>query len=110
MGIMAILWTQLRQCFNFAQFRKGLGLRIAYVILHLADLLMTVFAANAGFYEMNPFMRELLGSPAQLVTFKLVIPLLIAWLVPARLLIPALILLLAIIGFNVKELLMLVLA
>jgi hypothetical protein len=75
--------------------------------LQLADCLMTIFAVNAGFEEMNPVMRGLLGSPVQLVMFKLAIPVAIAWLVPSRLLIPALVLLLVIIGFNVKELLFL---
>lgn len=104
---MAALWTQLRHYFTVAEFKKGLGLRLAYVILQLADFLMTLFAANAGFKEMNPVMRGLLGSPLELVVFKLIVPLAIAWLVPARLLIPALALLLAIIGLNVKELIVL---
>jgi hypothetical protein len=101
----AIIWTQVRQYFTVGEFRKGLSLRVAYMALQLADCLMTVLAVNSGFQEMNPVMRGMLGSPLQLVTFKLVVPLAIAWLVPARLLIPALVLLLAVIGLNVKELL-----
>jgi len=104
---MAVLWNQIRQYFTIAEFRKGLSLRLAYVVLQLADYLMTVFAVNAGFDEMNPVMRGLLGSPVQLVMFKLITPIAIAWLVPARLLLPALVLLLVIIGLNVKELLVL---
>ena len=102
-----MLWAQIRQYFTLAEFRKGLSLRVAYMALQLIDCLMTVLAVNAGFEEMNPVMRGLLGSPVQLVTFKLIVPLAIAWLVPARLLLPALALLLVIIGFNVKELLLL---
>ena len=102
-----MLWAQIRQYFTLAEFRKGLSLRVAYMALQLIDCLMTVLAVNAGFEEMNPVMRGLLGSPVQLVTFKLIVPLAIAWLVPARLLLPALVLLLVIIGFNVKELLLL---
>jgi hypothetical protein len=103
---MAVLWLQLRQYFTLAELRKGLSLRVVYMALQLADCLMTILAVNAGFQELNPVMRGLLGSPVQLITFKLVIPLAIAWLVPARLLIPALVLLLAVIGLNVKELLL----
>lgn len=102
-----MLWAQIRQYFTLAEFRKGLSLRVAYMALQLIDCLMTVLAVNAGFEEMNPVMRGLLGSPVQLLTFKLIVPLAIAWLVPARLLLPALVLLLVIIGFNVKELLLL---
>jgi hypothetical protein len=105
---MGILWAQMRQYFTITEFRKGLSLRVAYIGLQLADYLMTVFAANAGFEEINPVMRGLLGSPLQLITFKLIIPIAVAWLVPARLLIPALVLLLVIIGLNVKELLVFV--
>jgi hypothetical protein len=101
----AILWSRVRTYFTLGEFWKGLSLRVAYMALQLADCLMTVFAVNAGFEEINPVMRGLLGSPLQLVTFKLLVPLAIAWLVPAKLLIPALVLLLAIIGLNVKELL-----
>jgi hypothetical protein len=104
---MAILWAQIRQYFTLTQFKKGLSIRVTYVVLQLADFLMTVFAVNAGFEEMNPVMRGLLGTPVQLVIFKLITPLAIAWLVPARLLLPALLLLLVVIGFNVKELLFL---
>jgi hypothetical protein len=103
-GNIAVLRTQIKQYFTLTEFRKGLSLRVAYMALQLADCLMTVFAVNSGFEEINPVMRGLLGSPLQLVTFKLVIPLAIAWLVPAKLLLPALVLLLAIIGLNVKEL------
>ena len=104
---MAILRTQISQYFTIAEFRKGLSLRVAYMALQLADCLMTIFAVNAGFEELNPVMQGLLGSQVQLVTFKIIVPLAIAWLVPARLLIPALVLLLAIIGLNVKELIFL---
>jgi hypothetical protein len=106
---MAALATRLKQYFTIAEFKKGLGLRLAYVTLQMADFAMTLMAANAGFKEMNPVMRGMLGSPLELVAFKLVAPLAIACLVPAKLLIPALILLLAIIGLNVKELIALAL-
>jgi hypothetical protein len=104
-GSLSILWTRVRQYTTIGEFRKGLSLRVAYIALQLVDCLMTVLAVNAGFEELNPVMRGLLESPIQLVTFKIIVPLAIAWLIPSKLLIPALVLLLAVVGLNVKELL-----
>ena len=108
-GNISVLLEHLRPYFTTAQFRKGLSIRVAYVALQLIDCLMTVLAVNAGFDELNPVMQNILQSPMQIVMFKIVIPLLIAGLVPAKLLIPAGIALLAVIGFNAKELLLLLL-
>ncbi len=104
---MILLWNEIRRYFSLAEFKKGLSLRVAYMVLQLADLLMTYYAVNAGYEELNPIMRGFLDSPVQLVMLKLVVPLAIAWLVPARLLLPALALLLAVIGFNITELFLL---
>jgi hypothetical protein len=101
---MDLLWTEIRRYFSVAEFKKGLSLRIAYVVLQAADLLMTWFAAHAGYEELNPFVRGLLDAPAQLMVLKVVVPLAIAGLVPSKLLLPALVLLLAVIGFNITEL------
>jgi hypothetical protein len=104
---MAVLWTRIRQYFTPVELRKGLSLRVTYMALQLVDCLMTVLAVNAGYQELNPVMRGMLSSPLELLAFKIVIPLAIAWLVPAKLLIPALVLMLAVIGLNVKELIFL---
>jgi hypothetical protein len=101
---IAILRERIKPYLAIGEFRKGLSLRVAYVALQLVDCLMTVLAVNAGFEELNPVMRGIIESPLQLVTFKLVVPLAIAWLVPAKLLIPAMVLLMAVIGLNIKEL------
>ena len=77
---------------------------MAYVLLHQADILLTNFAISAGFKELNPVIRGLLDTPVQLLVFKLIIPLIIAWLVPAKLLLPALILLLVMIASNLTKL------
>jgi hypothetical protein len=106
-GTLAVLWTHLRPYFTVQEFRKGLSIRVTYIALQLIDCLMTVLAVNAGFDELNPVMRGMLDSAFQLIMFKIVIPLLLAWLVPSKLLIPAALGLLAVIGFNVKELLLL---
>ena len=84
---------------------RDIGLRVSYVLLHQIDLILTVFAVSSGFTELNPVMRSLLASPVQLAIFKVGIPVLIARLLPGRLLVPAIALMFLIVGWNVKELL-----
>jgi len=81
--------------------------RVVYLSLQLVDLGLTVMAVNFGFPELNPFVRISLASPYQLLIFKLGIPLFITWFVPGKLLIPAIILLGGVVGWNIKELLLL---
>jgi hypothetical protein len=101
---MTILLTELKRYLSIEEFKKGLGIKVAYVLLHQADILLTNFAVSAGFKELNPVIRGLLDTPFQLLVLKLIIPLIIAWLVPAKLLLPALLLLLVVIGLNLREL------
>jgi hypothetical protein len=81
--------------------------KVLYLSLQVFDLGLTLMAAYFGFSELNPLMKALLASPLQLATFKLIIPFLIVWLLPGKFLIPAIALLAAVIGWNVKELLLL---
>ncbi len=83
---------------------QGMALKVSYVLLQMVDLFLTLLAQHLGYWEVNPWMRSLLASPAQLVTVKLVIPLLLAWLVPGKLLIPAVVFLALVTAWNVKEL------
>jgi hypothetical protein len=83
-------------------------LKVVYLSLQLLDLGLTIMAARFGFPEINPFMRASLSSPYQMAIIKFGIPLLIGWLVPGKLLIPAIVLLVGVLGWNVKELLLLV--
>ena len=101
---MAILWIEISRYLSVAEWQKGLSIKVAYVLLHQADILLTNFAISAGFKEFNPMIRGLLDAPVQLLVFKLIIPLIIAWLVPAKLLLPALVLLLVVIGLNLAQL------
>ena len=101
---MAILWNEISHYLSVAEWKKGLSIKVAYVLLHQADILMTNFAISAGFKEFNPVIRGLLDAPVQLLVFKLIIPLIIAWLVPAKFLLPALVLLLMVIGWNLTQL------
>lgn len=82
----------------------NIGLKLTYVSLQLIDLGLTLVAANLGYNELNPFIRGLLTSPLQLFIVKLIIPAFIAWFIPGKFLIPGILLLALIIGWNVKEL------
>ena len=106
---MAVLRTAVMRYLTVAELKKGLTLRVAYVVLQQADLLLTKFAISSGFEELNPVIRGSIDTPAHLLLYKLIIPIIIASLVPARLLLPALLLLLMVIVWNLKELLMLIL-
>jgi hypothetical protein len=101
---MVIFWTEIRRYLSVAEWKKGVSIKMAYVLLHQADILLTNFAVSAGFKEFNPVIRGLLDTPVQLLVFKLIIPLIIAWLVPARLLLPALLLLLVVTVLNLTQL------
>ena len=101
---MAVLWTEISRYLSVVEWKKGLSIKVAYVLLHQADILLTNFAIFAGFKELNPLIRGLLDTPVQLLVFKLIIPLIIAWLVPAKLLLPALGLLLVVIVLNLTQL------
>ena len=89
-----------------ATFRKCLPEKVVFVLLNQADLLLTAVAWSRGFYELNPVIREMLAVPPLLITVKVAIPLLIAWLVPGRLLLPSVVLLMTVVGWNLKEFLL----
>jgi hypothetical protein len=84
-----------------------LRLKVAYIALQVLDLILTVFAIKLGAVELNPMMRAALNSPLQMTVLKGGLPLWFVWMLPGRLLIPAIVLLLFIVGWDAKELLML---
>ncbi len=88
--------------------RQVLLIKAAYFVLQQFDLVISIMAPSLGLMEINPLMKSLLQTPLPLLAFKLGIPFLIAWLVPSKLLIPAILLLTVVIGWNLKELLFLV--
>ena len=87
-----------------ATFRSGLPEKLAFVLLNVLDLALSACAASTGFTELNPFFRHILLSPWQLLSLKVAIPVLIAYLMPRRLLLPAILLLALVVGWDVKEL------
>ena len=104
---MELLRCELLRYLSIEEWKKGLHVKIIYVLLHQADILLTSYAIAAGFKEFNPLMRGLLGAPFELLIFKLIIPIIIAWLVPAKLLLPAMVLLALVVGSNLTQLSML---
>ncbi len=95
--------TALRQ--YAATFGSGIEWKLGFVALVYLDLVLTLVAIQHGFNEMNPFMVRLLSRPAELITIKVVLPPIIAWLVPARLLVPSFALMLLVAGWNAAMLL-----
>ena len=91
---------------SVATFKRGTLEKVAFLLLAQVDLALTAYAISQGFVELNPLVRYLATVPVLLVVIKSVIPLLIAWLIPGRLLIPAAILLLYVVMWNVKELML----
>jgi uncharacterized membrane protein (DUF485 family) len=86
-----------------ATFRRCTAEKASFVLLNQVDLTLTVLAIYLGFTELNPFMRYLIHVPAVLLVVKLAIPLLIAWLMPGRILLPSIALLALVIIWNTKE-------
>ena len=72
--------------------------------MSLFDLTLTILAMYLGLSEINPFIRYIVHIPVLLLVIKLFIPLLIAWIMPGRLLLPSSALLALIVVWNLKEL------
>ena len=99
MGMIANLWG------SAATFKHDTVQKASFVLLSLLDLTLTVLAASLGFQELNPVVQQLVGIPVLLMVVKLAVPLVIAWLVPGRLLLPSIGLLGLVAVWNIKELL-----
>ena len=87
-----------------ATFKQCTLEKVTFVVLNQVDLALTLVAINLGFDELNPLVNFLLGMPVLLVLVKLILPLLIAWLMPGRLLWPSIGLLILVAIWNFKEL------
>jgi hypothetical protein len=85
------------------------ALKVVFLSLQLIDLVLTALAARYGWLELNPVMKASVDSTYKLALFKFGVPILISWFVPGRWLIPAILLLLMVLGWNVREMIMLAL-
>ena len=87
-----------------ATFRRCTAEKASFVLLNQFDLTLTVLAVYLGLSELNPLIRQLVNIPILLLVVKLALPLLIAWLIPGKLLLPSIALLTLVIVWNIKEL------
>ena len=87
-----------------ATFKRCTAEKASFILLCGFDLTLTVLAINLGLAELNPFVRYLIQIPVLLLVVKLAIPVLIAWLIPGRLLWPSIALLVLVVIWNIKEL------
>jgi hypothetical protein len=85
-------------------FRKSTTEKIAFVSLNVIDMVLTLFAMNLGANELNPIMRGMISTPVALYTTKLLMPLVLAWLLPGKLLYPSIAALVFVVGWDVREL------
>jgi hypothetical protein len=85
-------------------FKKCTVSKITFILLNQMDLSLTVLAISLGLTELNPFVRFLVQMPVLLIVVKLVIPVLIAWIMPGKLLWPSIALLAIVVLWNIKEL------
>ena len=87
-----------------ATFRRGTAEKASFIFLCQFDLVLTVLAMYLGLTELNPLMKYMVTIPVLLLVIKLLIPLLIAWVVPGKLLLPSIVLLALAAVWNIKEL------
>jgi hypothetical protein len=87
-----------------ATFKRSTVEKLSFIFLAVLDLTLTILAMYLGLYEINPFIRLLVQIPFLLILVKLVIPVLIAWLMPGKLLLPSIAVLALVVIWNVKEL------
>jgi hypothetical protein len=85
-------------------FKRCTAEKASFVALCALDLVLTVLSMYLGFDELNPFVRFLVHVPLLLLFVKLFVPLLIAWFMPGKLLLPSIALLALIVIWNIKEL------
>ncbi len=85
-------------------FRRCTAEKALFIGLCAADLGLTILSTYLGFAELNPFIRFLFHLPLLLLFVKLFIPVLIAWFMPGKLLLPSIALLALIVAWNIKEL------
>jgi hypothetical protein len=85
-------------------FKRCTTEKVSFILLSLFDLGLTILALYLGLWEINPIVRFLVKLPVLLVVVKLVIPVLIAWVMPGRLLWPSIAAMALVVIWNIKEL------
>ena len=90
---------------NAATLRRGSELKTLFVVLVYLDLTLTLLAVGHGFAEVNPIMQQILGRPSALLATKVVLPPVLAWLAPSKLLLPSIVLMTFVVTWNALQLL-----
>jgi hypothetical protein len=85
-------------------FKRCTAEKLTFILLSVLDLALTLVAMYFGLWELNPIVRFLVHIPILLLLVKLVIPVLIAWVMPGRLLWPSIAALAAVMAWNIREL------
>ncbi|OGO41101.1 MAG: hypothetical protein A2137_06385 [Chloroflexi bacterium RBG_16_58_8] len=96
---MATNWFE-----SSATFKRDTAEKASFIILSTFDLTLTILAMYLGLAEINPLIRFLVGIPLLLLVVKLFIPVVIAWFMPGKLLLPSIAVLLLVVIWNIKEL------
>lgn len=99
MNSMMIGWWE-----STTTFKKCTVAKASFIFLCLLDLILTLAALNLGISEINPLVCYLIQIPALFLVVKLVIPVIIAWIMPGKLLLPSIGLLALVVIWNIKEL------
>ena len=87
-----------------ATFKKSTAEKVSFVFLCLLDLILTIAAINLGLTEINPLVGYLIQIPVLFLMVKMFIPVIIAWILPGKLLLPSIGLLALVVIWNIKEL------
>jgi len=87
-----------------ATFKKCTVEKVSFIFLCLLDFVLTIVALNLGIFEINPLVVYLIQIPVLFLTVKLFMPVIFAWILPGRLLLPFIGLLVFAVIWNIKEL------
>jgi hypothetical protein len=85
-------------------FKRCTASKMSFILLNQFDLFLTVLAISLGLTELNPLVRFLVEIPILLIIVKMIIPVLIAWIMPGKLLWPAIAVLVVAVLWNITEL------
>jgi hypothetical protein len=96
--MLAGLWD------STATFKKCTVAKTLFIFLCLLDLILTLVAINLGLSEINTLVIYLIQIPVLFVVVKVFLPIIIAWILPGKLLIPSICLQALVVIWNIKEL------
>ena len=93
-----------------ATFNRGVAEKVSFVALQGLDILLTLYAVSIGLSELNPLISSSINTPIQFILFKVISPVLIAWIVPGKLLLPAIAFIALVVCWDLKELILFLMA